>query len=67
MQIYRGGKALLATSSLTSAFSLNTVCKEFPIMANNMRPIHPGETLREEMEELNLSARQLTLSAFEWF
>jgi addiction module HigA family antidote len=26
---------------------------------NNMRPIHPGEILREEMEELNLSARQL--------
>jgi addiction module HigA family antidote len=24
-----------------------------------MRPIHPGEILREEMEELNLSARQL--------
>ncbi|MBE0596078.1 MAG: HigA family addiction module antidote protein [Desulfuromonadales bacterium] len=28
-------------------------------MTNNMRPIHPGEILREEMEELNLSARQL--------
>lgn len=26
---------------------------------NNMRPIHPGEILRDEMEELNLSARQL--------
>lgn len=28
-------------------------------MTNSMRPIHPGEILREEMEELNLSARQL--------
>ncbi|MGK2945610.1 MAG: HigA family addiction module antitoxin [Desulfuromonadales bacterium] len=28
-------------------------------MTNNMRPIHPGEILREEMEELNFSARQL--------
>jgi len=28
-------------------------------MTNNMRPIHPGEILREEMEELKLSARQL--------
>lgn len=28
-------------------------------MTNSMRPIHPGEILRDEMEELNLSARQL--------
>ncbi|MCL4315395.1 MAG: HigA family addiction module antitoxin [Gammaproteobacteria bacterium] len=28
-------------------------------MANNMRPIHPGEQLRDEMEELGLSARAL--------
>lgn len=28
-------------------------------MINNMRPIHPGEILREEMEEFRLSARQL--------
>jgi antitoxin HigA-1 len=28
-------------------------------MPNQMRPIHPGEILREEMEELRLSARQL--------
>jgi len=28
-------------------------------MTNSMRPIHPGEILREEMEELQLSARQL--------
>lgn len=28
-------------------------------MTNTMRPIHPGEILREEIEELNLSARQL--------
>lgn len=28
-------------------------------MTNSMRPIHPGEILREEMDELNLSARQL--------
>ena len=28
-------------------------------MTNNMRPIHPGEILREEMEEMDLSARQL--------
>lgn len=28
-------------------------------MTNNMRPIHPGEILREEMDELSLSARQL--------
>jgi addiction module HigA family antidote len=26
---------------------------------NNMRPIHPGEVLREELEELGLSARSL--------
>ena len=26
-------------------------------MTNNMRPIHPGEHLREELEELGLSAR----------
>jgi antitoxin HigA-1 len=26
---------------------------------NRMRPIHPGEILREEMNELGLSARQL--------
>lgn len=28
-------------------------------MVNNMRPIHPGEQLRDEMEELGLSARAL--------
>jgi addiction module HigA family antidote len=28
-------------------------------MPNQMRPIHPGEILRGEMEELQLSARQL--------
>ena len=28
-------------------------------MPNQMRPIHPGEVLRGEMEELQLSARQL--------
>ncbi len=28
-------------------------------MVNNMRPIHPGEQLRDEMEELDLSARAL--------
>ena len=28
-------------------------------MANKMRPIHPGEILREEMEELGLSANAL--------
>ena len=28
-------------------------------MANKMRPIHPGEILREELEELNLSANAL--------
>ncbi len=26
-------------------------------MTNNMRPIHPGEHLREELEDLGLSAR----------
>lgn len=31
-------------------------------MINNMRPIHPGEILRGEMEELGLSARQLALA-----
>ena len=31
-------------------------------MTNNMRPIHPGEILREEMKELNLSARQLAIA-----
>ena len=28
-------------------------------VANKMRPIHPGEILRDEMEELGLSARAL--------
>ena len=28
-------------------------------MANKMRPIHPGKILREELEELNLSANAL--------
>lgn len=28
-------------------------------MKNKMRPIHPGEILREEMEELGLSANML--------
>jgi len=28
-------------------------------MSNNMRPIHPGEVLHGEMDELNLSSRQL--------
>lgn len=28
-------------------------------MANKMRPIHPGEILREEMDELELSANAL--------
>jgi len=28
-------------------------------MMNNMRPIHPGEILRGEMEEMGLSARSL--------
>ncbi len=31
-------------------------------MKNEMRPIHPGEILRVEMEELGLSARQLALA-----
>ncbi len=31
-------------------------------MINSLRPIHPGEILRGEMEELNLSARQLAAS-----
>lgn len=31
-------------------------------MQNEMRPIHPGEILRGEMEELGLSARQLALA-----
>ncbi|MDF1555218.1 MAG: HigA family addiction module antitoxin [Deferrisomatales bacterium] len=31
-------------------------------MTNNMRPIHPGEILRGEMEELELSPRQLALA-----
>ena len=31
-------------------------------MNNQMRPIHPGEILREEIEQLNLSARQLARS-----
>lgn len=29
------------------------------MVTNNMRPIHPGEILREEMKELGLSARRL--------
>lgn len=33
-------------------------------MINTMRPIHPGEILREEMEELNLSARQLAAALY---
>jgi len=28
-------------------------------MTNNMRPIHPGEILREEIETLGMSARHL--------
>jgi addiction module HigA family antidote len=28
------------------------------IMANKIRPIHPGEILREELEELNYSANR---------
>jgi antitoxin HigA-1 len=28
-------------------------------MINNMRPIHPGEQLRDELEELGMSARTL--------
>jgi addiction module HigA family antidote len=31
-------------------------------MPNQMRPIHPGEVLKGEMEELGLSARQLALA-----
>lgn len=31
-------------------------------MTNNMRPIHPGEQLRDEMKELGLSARALAKS-----
>jgi addiction module HigA family antidote len=31
-------------------------------MPNQMRPIHPGEILRGEMEELRLSARQLAMA-----
>jgi len=31
-------------------------------MQNEMRPIHPGEILRGEMEELGISARQLSLA-----
>ena len=31
-------------------------------MPNQMRPIHPGEVLKGEMEELRLSARQLALA-----
>ena len=31
-------------------------------MANNIRPVHPGEVLRGEMAELGLSARQLALA-----
>lgn len=31
-------------------------------MINNMRPIHPGEQLRDEMDELGLSARALAKS-----
>src|SRR5919197_6012391 len=31
-------------------------------MPNQMRPIHPGEILRGEMEELGLSARQLAMA-----
>lgn len=31
-------------------------------MSNNMRPIHPGEVLRGEMEELGLSARRLAVA-----
>lgn len=30
-------------------------------MNNKMRPIHPGEILREELTELSLSANQLAL------
>jgi len=31
-------------------------------MPNQMRPIHPGEVLKGEMEELRLSARQLAMA-----
>jgi antitoxin HigA-1 len=31
-------------------------------MPNQMRPMHPGEILRGEMEELRLSARQLAMA-----
>ena len=31
-------------------------------MPNQMRPIHPGEILQEELETLQLSARQLALA-----
>ena len=31
-------------------------------MPNQMRPIHPGEVLKGEMEELGLSARQLAIA-----
>jgi antitoxin HigA-1 len=31
-------------------------------MPNQMRPIHPGEVLKGEMEELGLSARQLAMA-----
>lgn len=30
-------------------------------MANKMRPIHPGEILKEEIESLGLSANQLSI------
>jgi addiction module HigA family antidote len=29
------------------------------MLTNNMRPIHPGEILREELQELGCSAREL--------
>ncbi len=31
-------------------------------MPNQMRPIHPGEVLKGEMEELGLSARRLAMA-----
>ena|SRR5947209_9001577 len=31
-------------------------------MPNHMRPIHPGEILQEELQTLQLSARQLALA-----
>ena len=31
-------------------------------MPNQMRPVHPGEILKGEMEELGLSARQLAMA-----